>query len=194
MNRRRLTLITASALLLVLVLCWPVLAAEGAGGKSAFRHWWDIIWRVLNFVILAYLIYRLAKGPTKKFFASQREKRSEELEDLERAKREAAAAHEATLAKLADLPVRIKELEDQFAGRCDRIREAEIERARVEADLILGRARDAAATTFREAEVELRAEVVDMAAAEAERVIREIITDTDHDRLVNEYVSQVAPK
>ena len=190
-RRLMVFMILAVVFLLVLVFVFPAFGAEKKEPPSVFRQWWDWVWRVLNFVILAYFVYRLGRGPVAKFFVSQRESRSRELAELESARDEAKRVYSETLRRLSELPARVEELEAGFRDRCDRIRESELERSRVAAELILSRARDSAAGRYRRAEARLRAEIVELAAAEAEREIREVITDQDRRRLVEEYVAQV---
>ena len=58
------------ALGLTLLAVEPALAAEAE--KTAFQKWWALGWRIVNFLILAVLLFKVAKDPAKKFFSDKR--------------------------------------------------------------------------------------------------------------------------
>lgn len=160
-----------------------------AKAKKPWRRWWDRIWRILNFLILATLLVKLLREPVKKFFADQRRDREEELADLERLRAEAEAEYQRVEDKLAGLSREIDELKAQFAERAERMKDETLEQARFEADLILRKAQSAAEARFWVSRERLRTEIIDLAAAEAERIVTRAITADDHRRMIEDYLT-----
>lgn len=160
-----------------------------AKAKAPGRQWWDRVWRVLNFLILAFLLIKLLREPTKKFFADQGRDRQEELEKLEAAKAAAQADYQAVQDKLSNLSQEIEELEASFSVRAERLRTEVLEQAKYESDLIVRKAQESAEARSREAQQRLREQIVDLAAAQAERILRQVITADDRLRLLEEYIS-----
>ncbi len=156
--------------------------------KKPWRQWWDRVWRILNFLILAWLLFKLLREPTKKFFSSQRQTRQEELAQLEAAKAAAQADFQAVQDKLSHLSQEIGELEAGFAERAKRLRASVMEQAKFESEMILRKAREAAEARSRRAQQRLRHEIVELAAERAEQVLRRAMTADDHRRLFDEYL------
>lgn len=157
--------------------------------KKPARQWWDRVWRILNFLILALLLFKLLRDPARKFFATQGRTRQEELERLEAAKAAAQADYQAVQDKLSHLSQEIDDLEAGFAERAERLRTSVLEQAKFESEMILRKAQEAAEARSRRARKRLRREIVDLAASRAEQVLRRAITADDHRRLLNEYVA-----
>jgi F-type H+-transporting ATPase subunit b len=159
-----------------------------AKAKKPWRRWWDRIWRVLNFLFLAALLVKLLREPVKKFFADQRRDREEELADLERLKAEAEAEYQRVEDKLSGLSKEIDELKAQFAERADKMKDEVLEQARFESDLILRKAQSAAEARFWVSRERLRAEIIELAATEAERIVTRAITADDQRRMIEDYL------
>ena len=166
-------------------------AAQEAATPS-WRPIWDATWRVINFLILAYFLYKVGKEPLKKFLADQRETIAGEIEQMERAKAAAAEELKALEAKMAGLEDDLKALEERLAARAERERAELMDAAKKEAEAIVERAKRLAELAISEARRKLVQEMMDLAAEIAARTIREKLTPADQARLVEEFASQLS--
>ena len=128
------------AIFAVLLAVDPALAAT-AEEIPTWRVWWDHIWRILNFLILAFFLVKMAKEPLKNFLAGQREKVARDFEKMEKAKEQAIAERQELEAKIENLADELARYEEQLA-ELPRPRSARTIMAdtRREADLIMDRA------------------------------------------------------
>ena len=165
----------------------PAWAKETKEAGSSFREWWDLAWRILNFLILAGLIYKLAKQPLKDFLSGQRDLVAADLEKVEQAKRDAAAEKAELEAKIRgmaeDLAQYEKNLEDMARRQSDEI----MEDARHEAGMILDRAELWAGQSLKKAKADLAAEILELAAELAREKITQAISDQDRQKLFQEF-------
>ncbi|MBT8406242.1 MAG: hypothetical protein KJP05_02190, partial [Deltaproteobacteria bacterium] len=74
-GNKRLCFLLVSVLVLALVggLALSAFAAEERQGTSSFKKTWMKIWEVLNFLILAFLMFKLLRDPVKNFFQNRTE-------------------------------------------------------------------------------------------------------------------------
>jgi F-type H+-transporting ATPase subunit b len=178
-----------AAVLSALDLNMDAAAEAVAKAKPPWRRWWDRIWRILNFLILVSLMVKLLKEPTKKFFADQRQSRKAELEELEQIREEAEAEYRRVEDKLAGLSAEIEEVKARFAARGERMKDEALTQARYESELILRKTEAAAEARVRVSRERLREEIIELAAAEAERIVTRAINADDQRRMLDEYLT-----
>jgi F-type H+-transporting ATPase subunit b len=147
--------------------------------------------KVLNFAVLAAVLFLVLRKPASQALNGRIKGIAEELEDLESRKAEIEQQLAEYNKKLATLD---KEAEQVIAGY---IQQGEDAKARIlkEAQLTAEKLKDQAKKNidheFKQAKLELQAEIVDKALAKAEQAIKEKVTDKDQDRLVDEYLDKV---
>lgn len=175
--------------LALLVAAAPAWAAEEA--TPGWRPYWDLAWRYINFLILAFLIVKLAKDPLAKLFATKRAEHKEILDGMEEARKTAKA-------ELAEIEKKVASLRDELASYEDRIseiaakeRDEIMNQARQEVDLILDRASIQAERLIEEGRKKLVGEMVDLAGDIAADKIKEVIDASDQARMVEEFTSSV---
>jgi F-type H+-transporting ATPase subunit b len=166
-------------------------AAEGHGGGSDGGKLWDLVWRIINFLILAGFLVYLLRIPFKNFLNQRQQSIKESLEKAEEARQEAGKRAGEIDQKLAKASKEIEEIVKMLADQGDIEKKKILENARQEAERLKQQARFMADQEVKKARVMLRKEAVDLAANMAEALLKEKITDSDHKRLVEEYVEKV---
>ncbi len=151
----------------------------------------DLLWRTVNFVIFAGIMYKLAAKPIKAFFASRKTDINTELQDLESQKIKVQKALKEAKAQLAAVAAERDQLIQQY------IAEGEAEKAKIieKAEQSAQRLKDMAIMTIeaetKKAAAELRQEIVETAVKLSERIIKEKIVPEDQQRLVDDYLAKV---
>ncbi len=172
-----------------LVLPSVVLASGGEGG--GWRPVWDLIWRIVNFAILAGVLFYYARKPAVNAIRNS----IESVKTLLKEARESRKASEA----------RMKEAEEKLAGVDKEIsellesarKEGEAERERILAEAAKALEKLKAETALaieqelKKAKDILRMEAADAAVALAEEVISRNITPEDQARFVTEYLEKL---
>lgn len=174
-------------LLLVAGTAW---AADAE--PSAFDYWWKFGWRIGNFLILAGLIYKVAKEPAKSFFKGKREEAEEILAELEEAKVKAQAELDGLKAKLANADQEIADVVAQLKAMAVRNRENVLAEAKRLAEETIIHARAAADTEIERARQHLVSEaglaVIELAAEK----LKAKLTPEDHIRIVDDTLNSLA--
>lgn len=175
--------------LAVLLLAGLALASEAAGGGD--YKTWEFWMRVMNFVVMAVILYLLLRKPLKKFFQGRIEGIQEDLNDLEQRRDEASR-------QLGEAETRLKQVEEakesilaQYRALGQREREQILEQAQKSAEYIKEQARFTINQETAKARNELRAEIARLSVQAAEELLKNQITDQDQERLLDEYLAKV---
>ena len=166
-------------------------ADEGGHGAGGI-HWQATDWfRVMNFSVLAIGLFLLLRKPASQALNGRIKGIKEELAELESRKASVEKQLSEYNQKLTSLD---KEAEQIIA---DYIRQGEESKARIlkEAELAADKLKEQAqkniAHEFKQAKLELQAEIVEKALAKAESIIQKKISAEDQNRLVDEYLQKV---
>jgi F-type H+-transporting ATPase subunit b len=177
-------------LLLFFLQAGAVFAAQEE--PSRFMEIWAIVWRIINFLILAIIIFKVAKQPLKKFLSDRRSEIDTEIKEAEKMKTEAEDEYGEAERKMAELDQQAAEItaliEDQ--GRSQK--EKFIQEATKTAERMLQEAQEHSRFELRKARHEFREELVEMAIDLAEQKIREKINQEDQENLVMGYIQKIA--
>ena len=182
-----------TVLTLIGVLAFTALAyaSGGEGGEAHELPWANYGWRVLNFVIFIFLLYKFAGAKAAAFFGGRRAQIKKDLEDLESRKAEADK-------RLKDVENGIRNLEQEKAAilaeaktQGEAIKVAIIEKAHKDAAAMQAQAVTSAENEARAAFDRVRAEIADQVIEQATKIVREKLTGEDHERLVDEYLTKV---
>ncbi len=183
----------AGAIAIVLIMVVDVFAASG-GGESHGIEWKDFAWRMMNFVILAGLLYWLMAKKVKEFFSGRRDEIKLALEQAQAAKEEAEKKYKEYNAKL-------EKATEEIAGISDMIKsQGLVEKERIIADAKKAAEKMKEDTQARvEQEMKkagnmLRAEAVKLSVEMAEELLKRNIQAADHDVLVKDYLDKVVSK
>lgn len=192
-SNKRLRFLLVSVLVITVVggLALTALAAETEQGPSSFRKIWMLSWRLLNFLILAYLMVRLLKKPLSNFFQESARVIREQLQGTEQACQEAEQELQEMETRLEALDQEIQKLQGVIGEHGQRERDKIIENARQTAEQMVEKAKLEAAFSAQQAKNQLRLEVIDEAVRMAAESIRKAIESGDQERLVNEYLQDL---
>ncbi len=145
----------------------------------------------INFAILLFIIVKFGKKPFKEYLKNRHETVKERIEEAERLLKEAQEVKALYVEKLSKLPEEIE------AFRANAVKEAEIERTKIlaEAQDLASRIREQARLAYeqemKETMSRVRAEVAAHTIKTAEEVVREKFTKEDHDRMVEDFITNV---
>jgi F-type H+-transporting ATPase subunit b len=178
-----------TALVLTVVAVDPALAA--AAEKSAFQKYWALGWRLVNFLILVVILYKVAKDPAKKFFSDKRREAQETLDELNQAKETAQAELDVLKNKLRDADSEIDRLVEQLTEAASRNYDRIIREAGTQAEEIVTQAKVAAETELSRATEKLTAESGSMIVARAQEMLKEALTPEDHQHLIEENLAKM---
>ncbi len=147
--------------------------------------------RCVNFAVLLLVIVKFGKKPFKEYLKNRHETVKERIEQAERLLKEAQEVKALYVEKLSKLPEEIE------AFRAHALKEAETERTKIlaEAQELASRIREQARLAYEQEMKEtlsrVRAEVVAHTIKTAEEVVRERFTKEDHDRMVEDFITNV---
>lgn len=176
-----------AAVVALLAAADPALAA--AENIPEWRQWWDLAWKIANFLVLAFLGFKLAKQPLKDFIKKQRETASENLAEMEARKKEALAEQDRIAQMTAGLVKELEDFENALTETAAKDREAMLEDAQSESKLILERAEIWAEQAVGKARQRLAAEMLEQAADIASETIQRNINDHDRQQFFDQFNS-----
>jgi F-type H+-transporting ATPase subunit b len=170
---------------------------QGGHGHGGPIHFSDIFrspefWgAVINFTLLVWLLRRYGAKPLRQFLVSRRAEMEREIAAAAEVKAKAEAKYQEYSQRLAQLDQELAQLRKgmETAAAEDRVR-------------ILAEADETARRLRRETETQIdqytraltdsiRREIVGAAMAQAEKLLREAMTDADQQRLAQSYVARL---
>lgn len=180
------------ALGVIMMLALPSMAAETAQGGGFDRHTWDEIMRLINFGILAFVIYRYGKAPLLNFLAGQRAEKVFLFEQFTQTEQDLSRQQKEQQAMFAQMDERIEKIKAHYheIGRQEQNEIlAEAEKSR---EQLLASAKQMVDFDFKRAVQQFRRELVELAVQLAEERIQKNINEKDQSLLVQNYLSQLA--
>ncbi|MDH3926340.1 MAG: ATP synthase F0 subunit B [Deltaproteobacteria bacterium] len=192
-GNKRLCFLLVSVLVLALVggLALSAFAAEERQGTSSFKKTWMKIWEVLNFLILAFLVFKLLRDPVKNFFQGRTEILRQKIAEAEGASIEAERELKEVESRFEMLDEEIQRLQQTITEQGERGRDKIISDAEQTAEYMLEKAKFESEMMMREAKIRLRREVTNEAVRLAEESIKKEIGKKDQERLVDEYLQDL---
>ena len=192
-GNKRLCFLLVSVLVLALVggLALSAFAAEERQGTSSFKKTWMKIWEVLNFLILAFLVFKVLRDPVKNFFQGRTEMFRQKIAEAEGASVEAERELKEVESRFEMLDEEIQRLQQTITEQGERRRDKIISDAEQTAEYMLEKAKIESDMMMREAKIRLRREVTNEAVRLAEGSIKKEIGKKDQERLVDEYLQDL---
>ncbi|MEJ2234805.1 MAG: ATP synthase F0 subunit B [Syntrophobacterales bacterium] len=192
-GNKKLCFLLVSVLVIAIVggLALSALAAEEHEGTSSFKKTWMRVWEILNFLILAFLLFKFLKDPVKKFFKERAQMFQKQIEEAEGASVEAEREFKELENRFELLDEEIQQLRQVITEQGERERDKIISDAKQTAEYMLEKAKIEADRVMREAIMKLRREVTNEAVRLAEESIKKEIGKKDQERLVDEYLQNL---
>ena len=188
--KRIMTLLALGSAAMIAFGIFPALlfAAEegghGGGTESVFTLWM----RIINFVLLAGVLFFLLKKPFAKFLTDSTQKVNQSIEDAERAKKEAEEKYKDMEKKLDQAHKEIDELKQMLIDQGQAEKKKIIANAEKEAEKIRRQAELTTEQELKKAKMQLRQEAVEMAAQMASTILTDRIGEKDQEALIDNYV------
>ncbi|MBW2265789.1 MAG: F0F1 ATP synthase subunit B [Deltaproteobacteria bacterium] len=189
-NRKLRCAVGLLAVLAVFVAVGVVFASSG-GGESGFDKGKDLIWRIMNFVVLAGGLTFLLRKPVAKGLESRRQGIRDQLDDLEKRKQKAEKELSEYQQKLNQLDKEVEKIVAEYVKDGEALKAKIIEEAKASAEKLQRQAKKNIEHEFEKAKKELRAEMGAQAIVMAEELIKKNINDKDQERIIGEYLEKV---
>jgi F-type H+-transporting ATPase subunit b len=166
-------------------------AAEQGGGENAAAAWKDFMWRVINFVLFAAIIYKLAWKRIKDFFAGRRQQIASELKNLQDRKAGAEQRLAEVEKSIADIDKERQEILDQAREQGEALKASIVEKAHSEARKIQEQAQAKAVQERQQMIQDIRSEMADQIIESAEKLIVDKLKKKDQEKLIDDYLTKV---
>jgi F-type H+-transporting ATPase subunit b len=178
-----------SAIIVILaLLVFPMSAALAASGKGWVATDW---FRVLNFGILAVVLFLILRKPVASALSSRIAGIKQELADLESQKEAAEKKLAEYSDKLSDLEKESEHIVADYIKQGNEAKARILKEAEASAEKLQAQARRNIEHEFDQAKKQLQAEVLEKSLAKAEELIKAKISTDDQNRLVDEYLDKV---
>ena len=177
-----------------MLLLWAAVACA-SGGEAAESHGSgkliDFGWRVVNFAILAAIIYKLAAKGIKGFFTGRRAQIRETMENAIALKEDAEKKFREYETKLTKATREIEDLTAMIRAQGETERVKILEDAKIAAEKMKEDAKARIDQEYKKARKELREEAVELSNQMAESILKKKSKKSDHDTLVSDFIDRV---
>ena len=150
----------------------------------------QILTQALGFLILLFILKKIAWKPLLSLLDERREKISSEFQTIDRTKSELLRLEQDYKARLADIDALARQRIQEAISEGQRISVELQEKAREESKNILNKAKENIELEVAKARVELRNQVAALAIKAAEKVIKVELTEERHKRLVTDFIDE----
>ncbi|MFQ5960410.1 MAG: F0F1 ATP synthase subunit B [Candidatus Methylomirabilales bacterium] len=147
--------------------------------------------QAINFIILAFVLYRFLFKPLTQFMEKRAEGIRHSLEEAKRARDEVVEARAEYEESLRTARQEAVALRQRMEREMEQERERLVHASREEAQRMITQARSEIEQEVRRAKAELRSEAVNVSLTAAERLVRRSLTDEDHRRLAEQYIEEL---
>jgi F-type H+-transporting ATPase subunit b len=187
-QQRRLFIMRSAIIVILALLVFPMSAALAASGKGWVATDW---FRVLNFGILAVVLFLILRKPVASALSSRIAGIKQELADLESQKEAAEKKLAEYSDKLSDLEKESEHIVADYIKQGNEAKARILKEAEASAEKLQAQARRNIEHEFDQAKKQLQAEVLEKSLAKAEELIKAKISTDDQNRLVDEYLDKV---
>jgi F-type H+-transporting ATPase subunit b len=164
-------------------------AAEGEVDHKA--QLWDFMWRLLNFAVLVFILYKLAWKRLVNFFRNRREDIRTSLAETEERKVEAEEKFKEYEAKLTKATDDIQNISEMIKAQGHAEKQKLIADAEKTAEKMKEDARARMDQELKKAGSQLRAEAVELSVKVAEDILKRNVSREDHEKMVKEYMDRM---
>lgn len=169
------------------------LASSGGGHEAAAPKGWVATdtYKVLNFLVLAAVLFFIARKPVAQFFSSRIKDIQGQIADLESKKAAAQKALAEYEEKLADLSRESEKIVQDYVKQGEEAKKRILAEAEAQAVKLEESAKRNIEQEFKAAKSRLQQDIAEKALLQAELLVKSSISSEDQDRLVDEYLDKV---
>ena len=168
-----------------------LMLAAGTARAASDAGLSDLIYPALNLSLLLGVLFYYARKPVQAFFQDRRDRIRGELETAAELRKQAEVRHAHWQRQLIDLEAETDRIRAAALERAESERERILDDARVAAERIRTDARAAIEQEVRRARNQLREKAADLSLKLASEILRSQVTDSDNDRLVDEFIRKI---
>ena len=176
---------------LLLIAATPGLASVAAADGEVHYPWMDLVFRVVNFIIVVGIIWFAAGKMISGGLRGRREGIANELSDLETRKAEAQKKLRDVEQGIANMEEERKKILDDYKAQGEALKDSIIAKAKESADQIKAQAELSASQEAKYAVEQMRVEMADMVVEAAQKLLAEKLTADEHEKLVDKYLEKV---
>lgn len=150
-----------------------------------------LIWSIINFFVLLAILYKFLYQPILKAFDQRKEEIANNLSHAEASRKEAEEMFADYKSQLAKATSEAQEIIAKANKAAEEAKNELISQARDEAAAISVKAQAEINREKEKAMKEVRDEIAGLAVLAAGKVLEKNITKEDHEKMINDFVSQV---
>ena len=154
----------------------------------------NFAWRLLNFIVLFAILYKLSAKAIRNFFAGGRESIKTSLEEAVAAKEEAEKRLVEHSDRLDKATAEIQGIADMIKAQGVAEKEKIIEEAKKTAEKIKEDSKARMDQEFKEALNQLRQEATELSVTMAEEILEKNIEAKDHENMVNDFLDRMVSR
>ncbi len=186
------TIIPAASTFLFIFAGIALASSGGEHGAAAPKGWLPTdTYKVMNFAVLAIVLFYIARKPVAEFFSSRVKAIKEELADLEAKKVAAEKSLAGYAQKMADLDQETQRIVETYVKQGEDAKQRILAEAEAQAAKLEESAKRNIEQEFKAAKLKLQQEIAEKALEQAELIVKGSINSEDQDRLVDEYLDKV---
>ncbi|MFO7582032.1 F0F1 ATP synthase subunit B [Guyparkeria sp.] len=150
-----------------------------------------LVAQLIAFVLMIWLVNKYLWAPLSALMEARRKKIADGLSASERGKHELKLAQERSSELLREAKDKANDIIAQANSRSNQILEEARNNAKTEAERIVAQANAEIDREVNRAKEELRAQVADVAATGAERILKREVTDKDHESAISDLIARI---
>jgi F-type H+-transporting ATPase subunit b len=166
---------------------WAAAGGDAAPGGFTPTDWF----RVMNFVVLAGVLFFLLRKPIPRALNSRIRGIEDQLKDLEAKKSEAEKQLAEYNQKLSDMEKDVERIVADYVRQGQEAKARILKEAESAAEKLQAQARRNIEHEFEQTKAQLQREIFEKALAKAEELLKQNITAEDQTQLVEEYLQKV---
>jgi len=175
---------------LLLLVAGVAFASEAAGGGHGDKVM-NLVYRVINFILVLAILYKLVGKKAAEFFTGRTQQIETELNDLETRRRQAEARLKEIESKVASLEQEREAILQSAREQGEAIKAQIIEQAKATAAKIEEQAKVSAEQEAKAAFEQVKAELAEKIVQAAEEMLQQRLDGDIHRKLINEYLTKV---
>jgi len=190
LKRLRILALVAFFVLLAVTVAWASEAAHGEAGAHG-PDWKNFAFRIGNFIIFAFIIWKFAGKKIASFFTSRRYNIENELADLDKRKTDAQKKLKDVEKGIANMEQERQTILAEYRAQGEALKASIIAKAEKSAAQIKAQASISATQEAKVAVERLRAEMAESIADAAQKLLQDKLTAEEHENLIDNYLTKV---
>jgi F-type H+-transporting ATPase subunit b len=154
--------------------------------------WWKFLSQCISFSVVAFVLHKFAYQPILTILAERRQKIAEGLANAQAIKKQLAEAQQQSAEVLTQANVNAQRIIDEARAAAKSLQEKESQRAIMEAEQIVNKAREATLREHAKMLADLKREVAQLVVNTTAKVAGRILSDDDQRRLSEEAGREIA--